>query len=244
MIFTCSSSRRSRLRHAAVAIGLILAPVWAQQSMQRQVSAYDDIEQITDAVLISNVAVSGETISCGLFIKPPAVIQPVAPFQASGDWLQQMTISLVNRTNEPIVAGGIIFHFMDTGDCRSIPCIGTGLRFGQVPKIDAYDGRTGKPLDPQQRGSQAIEWRPETTIVIHVGEYMKQIESELADFAPASEITKVKLYRGPFYFQNGMKWNLGSYSVPDPQRPGKFKELPADYFPGRRGNNWPPGFSY
>lgn len=71
--------------------------------------------------------------------------------------------------------------------------------------------------------------------MVHVSDYIDDFEGSLSDFMPVTAITKVNIYRGPFYFADGMQWNLGRYSVPDPSRRGKFKELPADYFPGRKG---------
>jgi hypothetical protein len=53
----------------------------------------------------------------------------------------------------------------------------------------------------------------------------------------------VNVYLSAFYFADGMEWGLGRYSVPDPDHPGKFKPLPANYFPGKRGRNWPPGYN-
>ncbi len=214
----------------------------AQQSGEKLVKAIQ-ATQITDAVLISNVAVAGKTVECGLFIKPPTIDQPVTPFQAGPDWLRQMTISLVNRTNKTIVFGDIHLHFLDTGDCRSVPCVGAELTLGQMPAIDAYSGRTGRPLRPEHPERPPLDWRPEQTIAVHVSDYMDEIERNLADFMPVTDVTKVNVYRGVFFFADGMRWTLGRYSVPDPEHPGKFKELPADYFPGRRGNNWPPGYS-
>jgi hypothetical protein len=79
-------------------LGLLRA-LHAQQTSNSIVNASNDVEQITDAVLISDIAVSGKNVECGLFIKPPVVIQPVTPFQTGNNWVQQMTISLVNRTN-------------------------------------------------------------------------------------------------------------------------------------------------
>ena len=221
----------------------VLGALHAQQTSERLVSAKNDIEQITDAVLISNISVGGRTVECGLFIKPPVVIQPVTPFQAGPDWLSQMTISLVNRTNKIIAFGDIHLHFLETGDCRSAPCVGAELAVGQMPAVDAYEGRTGKPLRPEHPERPPLDWKPETTIVVHVSDYMDKIESNLADFMVPAAVTKVNVYRGVFFFADGMRWALGSYSVPDPDYPGKFKDLPADYFPGRRGNNWPPGYS-
>ncbi|MBV9267827.1 MAG: hypothetical protein JO061_16790 [Acidobacteriaceae bacterium] len=153
-----------------------------------------------------------------------------------------MTISLVNRTNKTIVFGSLIVHFLDTGDCRALPCVGDWLQFGKMPAIDAYDGRTGQPMKPEHPERPPLDWQSEQTIVVHVSDYIPEIEERLADSMLVTAVTKINIYRGPFYFDDGMQWNLGRYSVPDPEHHGKFKELPADYFPGRRGNNWPPGY--
>ena len=66
----------------------IVGAVQAQETGEKLVRA-KNIAQITDAVMISNIAVNSKTVECGLFIKPPAVSQPVTPFRAGSDWLQQ-----------------------------------------------------------------------------------------------------------------------------------------------------------
>jgi hypothetical protein len=155
-----------------------------------------------------------------------------------------MTISLINRTNKSIVFGAVIFHFLDVGDCSSTqPCPGPGLEFGQIPPIDAYDGRTGQPMKRGHPERPPLDWGLEQTIVVHVSDYMPEIEASLANFLAVSSVTKVNVYLGDFYFADGMQWNLGRYSVPDPNHPGKFSPLAADYFPGKRGRNWPPGYN-
>ncbi|MGH9583469.1 MAG: hypothetical protein ACRD4O_11085 [Bryobacteraceae bacterium] len=216
--------------------------LWAYQSGSDVVDCRDPA-RINDAVLISNVAVAGKTVECGLFIKPPDVVQPVTPFQAGSDWLQQMTISLINRTDKTIVFGEININFLDTGDCKSLPCAGVQLRFGQRPTIDAYDGRTGKPRKPEHPERPPLDWKSEQTIVIHVSDYMAEIEKDLANFMPVTDVTEVKVYRGVFYFSDGMEWSLGRFSVPDPAHLGKFDRLPYSYFPGKRAHNWPPGYN-
>ncbi len=229
-------------RIICLALGLVGAN-HAQETSERLVKV-QQVTQITDAVMISNVAVAGNTIECGLFIKPPAVVQPFTPFEAGGDWLQQVTISLINRTNKTIVYGSIFFHFLDVGDCSSAqPCPGAQLEFGQIPAIDAYDGRTGRPLRRNHPERPPLDWEPEQTIVVRVSDYMPEIEASLANYLPVSAVTKVNVYRGVFYFADGMLWTLGRYSVPDPDHPGKFNPLAADYFPGKRGRNWPPGYN-
>src|ERR1017187_5177714 len=123
------------------------------------------------------------------------------------------------------------------------PGVGTQLQFGQVPAIDAYDGRTGQPVRLNHPERPPLDWGPEQTIVVHVSDYMPEIEALLANFLPGSAATKVNVYLSAFYFADGMEWGLGRYSVPDPDHPGKFKPLPANYFPGKRGRNWPPGYN-
>ncbi len=229
--------------HALCLLLAFFGSLHAQESGEKVVKLMD-VEHITDAVLISNISVAGKTVECGLFIKPPVVIQPVAPFRAESNWLQQMTISMVNRTDKTIVFGGIIFHFLDVGDCSPAqPCVEAEIHLGQMPTIDAYDGRTGRPLRPEHPERAPLDWKPQQTIVVHVGDYMAEIERNLADFMPVADVTKVNVSRGVFYFDDGLSWSLGRYAAPDPQHHGKFKELPIDYFPGRRGNNWPPGYN-
>jgi hypothetical protein len=229
-------------RAACLALGLVGA-THAQQTRERLVKV-KQVAQITDAVMISNVAVGGRTIECGLFIKPPVVIQPFTPFEAGGDWLQQMTISLINRTSKTIVFGTVLFNFLDVGDCsRAQPCPQAGLEFGQVPTVDAYDGRTGRPMQRGHPERPPLDWGPEQTIVVRVSDYMPEIEASLENYLLVSAVTKVNVHLADFYFADGMQWNLERYSVPDLDHPGKFKPLPADYFPGKRGRNWPPGYN-
>jgi hypothetical protein len=58
-------------RVACLALGLVGA-THAQQTSARLVKV-KQATQITDAVMISNVAVAGRTIECGLWIKPNTV---------------------------------------------------------------------------------------------------------------------------------------------------------------------------
>jgi hypothetical protein len=221
----------------------VAVAIYGQQTGEKRVRA-NQASMMTDPVMISGVAVAGKPIECGLFLKPLG-LDPVTPFQAGSDWLQQMTISFINRTNKTIAAGGIFIEFLDTGECSiAQPCAGTELRFGQLPAIDAYDGRTSRPLTPERSERPPLDWKPEQTIVVRLSDYMPQVEESLQNFIPVTAVTKVTLHRGPFFFDDGMTWTPGAgYSVPDPDHPGKFNKLPPDYFPGKRGRNWPPGYN-
>jgi hypothetical protein len=75
----------------------------AQSTSDEKIVRALNIQHINDAVMLTDISVGGKSINCGLFIKPRRVIQPVEPFMRGLDWLQDMTISLLNRTNKTIV---------------------------------------------------------------------------------------------------------------------------------------------
>ncbi len=247
----CCTGRKAILAFSsgsALAAGLLLIALrWpvtlqSQQAADEKLVRANDPAPITSAVLISSIEVENQIVQCGLFVKP-RVIQPVAPFQASNDWLRQMNIFLVNRTYKTIVSGEITLNFLDTGDCRTVPCATAQIHIGQMPAIDAYIGRTGEPLKPDHPEQLALNWKPGQTIVVHIGEYMEDIQNSLAPHMPVTAVRRVAVHVSPFLFEDGMRWGDGSgYALPDPEHPGRFKYLPDDYFPGEKGNNWPPGY--
>ncbi len=232
---------RPLLRFFAVALpGVVVVTAPAQLRPGEKLLRMMEADRVPDAVMTTNVSVAGKTIECGLWIKWPAVMQPLAPFPAGDDWLRQTTVTLFNRTNKTIVYGSLIMDFLDTGDCRTVPCAGAMIEFGKMPAIDAYNGRTGKPLKPNYPDMPPLDWKPLQPLVVRIGDHMDAIErSALTTLMPVTEVTQVNLSRSDFYFSDGMRWN-GTFSVPDPEHPGKFKQLPYGYFPGARGRNLPP----
>ena len=242
MISDLVQHRPTKFYLSCIVLALTTGALWAYQGGS-DVLYCNDPAQITDAVMITNVTVEGKTVNCGLFIKPPAVVQPVMPFPAGPDWLQTMAISMINRTNKIIVAGQITLNFLDTGDCRSAPCATAHIHLGEIPAIDAYNARTGKPL--KNRGSYPLDWEPDQVLTVHIGDDINDIltESGLLHYMPVTAVSKVAVHIGAFYFRDGMKWGGGgAYAIPDPQHPGKFNHLPDNYFPGKRNHNWPPGY--
>ncbi len=234
---------RSYLYSACILISALVA-AHGQVAQGDKLVRVTDPSMIGDPVMITDISVAGKSVQCGLFVRPNAGLQPITPFQAGSDWIQQMTISLFNRTNKVIAFGGLNMRFLDTGDCHALPCASVAIRFGQRPAIDAYDERTGKSVRPERPGSAPLDWRPGQTFVVHVSDYMGDIEkSTLSNTMPVTAVTKVAIFRGTFYFDDGMRWTLGRFSVPDPEHPGKFNNLPAEYFPGARAHNLPPGYS-
>lgn len=191
-----------------------------------------------NAVMITEVTVGGQEVQCGLLTGRRRV-QPVAPFQAGSDWLKDMTIYIYNRTNKMIVAGHIVLGFPETKSGRSAPQSAYLIGLGRIPQVDAFDGRTGRPLRINPN-AKALAFAPNQTLAIHVGDYISGIEASVANRMPLFYVTKVRIYLGSFCFQDGMVWVAAQYSVPDPHHPGRFVNLARDYFPGDRRQNWPP----
>ena len=136
--------------------------------------------------------------------------------------------------------------FLDTGDCRSLPCAIEEIHLGQMPSVAAYDSRTGQPLKPEHPERQALDWKPGQTLAVRVADYVDEIEKRLSNHPnhlPVDAVSKVAVHIGPFFFADGMRWFGLRYSIPDPEHLGKFKDLPESYFPGKRRHNWPPGYN-
>lgn len=207
----------------------------------------------TDAVLISDVSVSGKSLECGLYKKTtitsinsngPGEVQPFTAFQAQPDWLSTMDISLINRTMRSIVFGELTIFFLDTGDCKSAPCSAVSIRFGNIPAAGLFNTRTKEPI-PAEPPGPVLDWQAEQSLVIHVKDYLPQIEQVLSDAnMPLTSIHNVAISRVIFYFDNGMKWGSNGYAKPDTSHPGSFIDAPDSYFPGKRGHNFPPGFNH
>jgi hypothetical protein len=194
------------------------------------------------AVMITKVTVGDSEVQCGLVVVPNKV-QPVTPFQAGSDWLEKMTISLFNRTDRKIVYAEVSLGFPETGDGQTLPMLTHSIQLGRIPEAAAFSGRSGQPL-PQDPARKPIAFLPGPTLVIHVGDYLGTIRESLERLFPSIEVSKCLIRIGPFFFEDGMRWDSGGFAVPDPEHRGKFKLLDDDYFPGNMLYNWPPGYRY
>jgi hypothetical protein len=117
------------------------------------------------------------------------------------------------------------------------------MHIGQYPAIDAYSGLTGKPLRIDHPERPELDWKHGDRIVVHVEDYMNEIEDQLSNYMVVTAVRNVTVHLDGVFFKDGMQWNISGYSTPDPHHPGKFKYLPGDFFPGSRGRNWPPGYN-
>jgi hypothetical protein len=217
---------------------LSVPAVQAQPATGEKLVEQVDPQTRGDAVMITKVTVGDTNVQCGL-LTASHDLQPVAPFQAGSDWIQNMSIFLFNRTNKTIVAGHLTLGFPETGDGRTRPQHVYPMQLGLLPAVDAFNGRTGQPI-PQDPNQKPLAWGPGQTLAVHLADYIDDVKDQVENDMPLATVTKLRVHIGPFFFSDGTRWYLDKFAVPEPDRPGKFKSLPDDYFPGNPLINWPP----
>ena len=185
--------------------------------------------------MVRQVTVGNTEAPCYWSLCASGKYEPPAAFQAGDDWLKDLTVTLLNRTNKKIVYALIGLGFPQTQPERA-----ENISLGRIPDNAAFD-RQGRPL--RQEGRQPLSLGPGQTLVLNVRDHIGEIEGTLGP-ALSLPVTKVTIHLIGCNFEDGMHWNPGSYSVPDPDHPGQWKRMAArSYCPGDRFANWPPGAS-
>jgi hypothetical protein len=192
------------------------------------------IQRVWDAVRIMSVTVGAQRIQPGLSGARGEVKQGT-PFQADEDWLKNMSISLTNRTDKPIICAQIRLWFPDTGDgTPAHPMTSYLITIGQRPESSLYYGN-GSKISPDTT-KKALLLAPGATLVIPIAQELEAIQSTIEGVGniPFSQVTRVEIEPAMFYFPDGMRWDAvaGGYYNPDPQHPGKYAKLNDSYFPG------------
>lgn len=193
-----------------------------------------EIQRVWDAVRITAVTIGTQRIQAGLS-GARGEIKPGIPFQADDDWLKNLSISITNRTNKPIVCAQLRLWFPDTGDGTAArPTTHYDITVGQRPESSLYY-RDGSKVTPDHT-KKALLLAPGETLVIPFAPEIEAIQSTIEGVGntPFSHATRVDIEPSNFYFSDGMRWdavNIGYY-IPDANHPGKYTKLDATYFPG------------
>jgi len=187
-----------------------------------------------DAVTITKVTIAGQQIQPG--ISGMREEERGTPFQADEDWLKNMSISLLNRTDKAIVCAQVQFSFPDTGDGSPAQPITTyTITVGQQPESSLhYADGSRIPPDPTK---QPLLLAPGQTLVIPVADSIDAIQSRIEEKMLFSKITRVNIRRYMLYFVDGMRWDSSGYQVPDSDHPGHYTRLSPTYFPGHLVQN-------
>ena len=221
----------------AILLLLALATWWPKPAGVAAAGTERQIEltraRKVDPVLITKVTLGDTVVQSTRF--GPA--DPVTPFQGGDDWIQNLSISLLNRTNQTIVFADIDLAFPETGDGISSPTYVVNLNLGRIPDAVAFDGRGRPHRQPPEQ--QPLSFGPDRSMVIHLGDHIDQITSGASPGLPLPAVKRLRVILSSFYFTNGMKFAANAYSTLDPEKAGRWLHKPITYFPGDPNRNWP-----
>ncbi|MGD0496972.1 MAG: hypothetical protein ABSC23_00895 [Bryobacteraceae bacterium] len=221
--------------------GLYVQPEAAGAApLQREVFLH--ITTRMEPAVATKVTLGNATVQAGRFVKSAReTSDPITPFWADDDWVQDLTVYFLNRTNNTIVYAYILFSFSQTTDGQiryAFP-----LTLGVVPPSVSF-GLDGKPYH-QPPGAQRMFWGPHQTMAIHLGDYIDRIRHSVGPSAPPlATLTTLFVDLEPgLFFGDGLQWN-GGYRVFDPQT-STWRRMDRDYFPGNINRDWPgaPGWA-
>ena len=184
-----------------------------------------------EPVAVAQVTLGNTVVQLGRMIQMP--VEPITPFLANADWIQNLTIYLYNRTNKNIVFAQVYIFFPDTGNGHTQPEYSAVLRWGRIPP-SAPDGKPVQPSD-----LQPISFAPGETMVVHLRDYIDLIRSSVESVMPLEAATQIQIQPDRFFFANGTEYHGSSYFMPDPQDPSKKVRAATNYFPGDPDVSWP-----
>jgi hypothetical protein len=170
-------------------------------------------------------------------IPNPNEIRLTTPSTTSGDWLQNITLYLLNRTDKNIVHGTITLVFPETGaGTPGSPVTVATIGFGQLPPgTVVINGHTRQPMVATARPDvKPVLLAPGQTMAVALQDFIEQIKRVV----DPNVISRVIIRRSAVFFDDGMRWAGNSYSTADREHPGKWINLDPSYFPGRP--DWPP----
>jgi hypothetical protein len=223
-----------------VLIGLLVryvGPAAAQGLPQRTVEP-PIVTKMAPLVFFKATTVGGSTVQTGRFAKPRSQPpDPITPFEASDDWVQQTTVYLLNRTNQGITWVLISFTFPNT----NVGLQATRLYLGLVPETAASDPKenwwspSGAPpsavpiVNPPDRLPLLV--RPGELLEIRLGDHWDQIGRELSPQLSLGTVKRMSVVVQACYFAPDVMWNGNHFRVRD-RASNTWQDADRDYFPG------------
>ncbi len=230
-----------RLRDAFIGSALLIAfsfAVAALWSIPGTVAAADSLRQVevprarkVDPMVVTKVTLGNDLVQGPNYYGGPA---GPTPFRANDDWIQNLAIHFLNRTDLTIVYANILVGYPETTAGGTKPLHVSILNLGRIPDGLTVD-KDGK-LHEQRPDAKPLFFGPDQTLVVRLGDHMDQIASSRL---PLSALTQVKIILSSCYFANGMRFAGNSFSTFDPRNPGHWQSLGLTYFPGDPSRNWP-----
>jgi hypothetical protein len=221
---------------AAILAFLLLPGSGAAAQLKRQVYFGPDSKIMP--VVVEKVTLGSAVVQFGRYQTTEVRPYPVTPFSADDDWISQLTVYLLNRTEKAVVRLTVVFSFPETtlrtpdGPSRA----GFSLTLGLLPPPANVDP-AGRPI-PQRPGAKPISLGPGQTMSIRLSDYIDEIKRDGERSISLSAATQLNVTVQPgIYFADGMQWN-GGYRTFDEQT-GTWQRMPSDFFPGDPDAHWP-----
>ncbi len=187
-----------------------------------------------DPVVVTKITLGDTVVQNGRFAKSRAEVpDPTLFFSASDDWVQKLSIHLLNRTDKAIAYQYLVCSFPDTTAGRSRAAF--ELSLGVVPPFASFN-RDGTPFQ-QRPGAQPISFGPHQTMTIHLGDYIDHIKASVKPGAQLAMQTTMNVNVSICYFADGMMWG-GGYMTFDRQA-SKWREVDRNSLPLNKDAYWP-----
>lgn len=151
-------------------------------------------------------------------------VKPRAPFDAPDDWLNHVTVQIVNLSKKNLIAGSIRIGFRESGE----PMVIDAVPFGRVPENALYTP-SGRRVERPTNETPAVV-KPGESIIVKLSEETPTISKLLRERNPELRITTCWIDLGAMYFQDGTKWILGTYSREDYSKPGTYRKIEKEDF--------------
>src|ERR1035437_188474 len=195
---------------SAVALSIVLflaaprvQPAAPPARMHRQVRLAAAVATVP--IAITKVTRGHATVQPGQFVRSGrSPREEPRLFLAGDDWVQNLTLYLLNRTGRTIVYATIGFVFAE-----SKPVTGFSVVLGRMP--DAVG-----PMRQGAPGTSPILFRPGQTLAVHLSDYTAKIQAEVDSVFPVAALTKVEVTPHRCFFEDGLQFN-GGYLILDPQ---------------------------
>jgi len=204
---------------------------WAQT--QRQVdphAAFKNEPVVVTKITYRNTKVQSFRSVKGVGENP----DPVTPFQAGDAWVQDLTVYLLNRTNQTIVHASFTFSFPETTNWATRFRAVFPLTVGRIP--DAFAFEDGRAIS-QRPDAQPISFGPGQVMAIHLGDYIDRIRADVEPSQSLSQLSKMDVGMVSFFFADGLRWS-GSFRVLD-QQTKTWQRADPNFFPGNQDARLP-----
>jgi hypothetical protein len=148
-------------------------------------------------------------------------------FRGDSAWLENLSFILRNETSKTVACVALNVCFPETQSTGPMMC--APIQLGRIPETAAYSSEGQKLI---QGPGRTLAFGGGEQMTISLNNYSESAKAFIEQRQPFSGITSCYLHLEMIYFDDGMKWTLGSYFLPDPKWRGSQKALAPTYFPG------------